>query len=172
MASSRSARAHPDLTVSPFEDMLHAIAKADTGREAEVDELVESFLHSARTIADKAGLGKAADGSGEPSSGQWQPNKNVSDEHLQAALKSLDSVRKVLEALNRTIDTAVWLEEYLVSTVPLCPATSSHSVCHFVQPWSDLGHHVTQKGVLGHLEELLPARTSNTHAVPNATQGE
>lgn len=109
MASSRSgARAHPDLTVSPFEDMLQKISEAYTGHEDKVDKLVESFLHSARTIAHKAGLAKAADGSGPggSSSGQWQPNGNVSDEHLQAALRSLDAVRVALAAPDRGVNQA------------------------------------------------------------------
>jgi hypothetical protein len=37
-----------------------------------------------KEIARDAGLVKAADGTG--GSGQWQPNGNVSEEHLQAAL--------------------------------------------------------------------------------------
>jgi hypothetical protein len=44
--------------------------------------------------------------------GQWQPNGNVSEEHLQAALRRLDSVRKVLEALNPTIDIEQFHEQY------------------------------------------------------------
>lgn len=127
MASSSRAREHTHPAVSPFEHMLDKISDAYTGDKEEVDEPVNSFLDIAREIARDAGLVKAADGTG--GSGQWQPNGNVSEEHLQAALRRLDSVRKVLEALNPTIDTAGWLEKYLVSTIHSCPTTSSLHLC-------------------------------------------
>lgn len=126
--ASRSARAWGDNThsaSSAFEHELDKISKAYTGDEEEVEERINCFLESAREIALEAGLGKAANGSAV---GQWQPNKDVSEEHLQAALDSLDSVCKVLAVLNHKINTAGSLKRYLVST--FCRTTSSLTSCN------------------------------------------
>lgn len=129
MASSSSAGAHTHPAVSPFEHMLDEIGSAYTGDTKKVEELVDSFLHAARTIAYRAGLGKAADGSG--GSGQWQPNGSVPEERLQAALKSLDAVRVVLAAPDRGVHHARWdgLEHLMVSRFCLT-AFCSFQVIH------------------------------------------
>lgn len=111
---------------SSFERELDKIWEAYTGDEEAADELVNSFLDIACEIARDAGLGEGANRSG--GSGQWQPNKNVSKGHLQAALTSLASVREVLAALNRETDTGR-LEEYLVSSIHFCPTTFSLTLC-------------------------------------------
>ncbi|KWU42062.1 hypothetical protein RHOSPDRAFT_36402 [Rhodotorula sp. JG-1b] len=131
MASSARAQGgntHPN--VSPFERMLHEISEAYTGHEDEVEELVESFLRSARTIAYEAGLAKPADGSG--GSGQWQPNGNVSVERLQAALKILDAVRVALAAPDREGKQARsgGLESLMVSAFCLTVAFYTFQVIH------------------------------------------